>query len=113
MPHECRLKHHLPQTQAHSKLRNFPKAPKGILLNSEEKEGGRGGKLGIQVTSVKAVDGTKVSLRGVKNKSGKGGAGAGTYVVSFVCLGLIGVGLELDGLQHSAEANMRKSRLAR
>ena len=65
----------------------------GYLVNVDDREGGKGGKIGIEINSTKAVDGSKVALRGIKTKSGSGGAGVGTYVVSAVLLGLIGIGL--------------------
>lgn len=65
----------------------------GYLVNVDDREGGKGGKLGIEISSAKAVDGSKVSLRGIKTKSGSGGAGVGTYVVSAILLGVIGIGL--------------------
>lgn len=65
----------------------------GFLLNSDERETGHGGKLSIEIRSAKAVDGSKVPLRGMKTQTGKGGAGIGTYLISFACLGILGVGL--------------------
>jgi hypothetical protein len=64
-----------------------------FLTNVDEKEASKGGKLSLEITSVKAVDGSKVLVRGVKTKSGHGGAGVATYVIGGVLLGVVGLGL--------------------
>jgi hypothetical protein len=64
-----------------------------FLTNVDEKDGGKGGKLSVEVTTVKAVDGTKVTVRGIQTKSGQGGAGVASYVVGGVLLGVVGLGL--------------------
>ena len=47
----------------------------GYLTNLDEKEGSKGGKLSIEVSSVKAIDGTRVALRGIKTKKRFGRSG--------------------------------------
>jgi hypothetical protein len=64
----------------------------GYLVNVDEKSTGKGGKLSIEITWVKAVDGSKVSLRCIKAHTGKNGAGVGAYILGYACLGLIGLG---------------------
>jgi hypothetical protein len=63
------------------------------LTNVDEKDGEKGGKLTLEITSVKAIDGTRVTLRGLRAKSGGNGAGVGSYVVGGLCLGLVGLGV--------------------
>jgi hypothetical protein len=65
----------------------------GFLTNVDEKDGGKGGRLSIEITSVKALDGTKILLRGARAKSGKDGAGVGSYVVGGLLLGVVGLGV--------------------
>ena len=77
----------------------------GYLTNLDEKDGSKGGKLIIDITSVTAVDGTKIPLRGSQAKSGHGGAGVGSYVVGGLLLGVVGLGVvALCG--HSGNAKM-------
>ncbi|MBS1993255.1 MAG: hypothetical protein JSS83_22220 [Cyanobacteria bacterium SZAS LIN-3] len=65
----------------------------GYLTNVDEKDGAKGGKLCLEISSVKAVDDTRVPLRGMKTKSGKNGAGVGSYVLGGVLFGLVGLGV--------------------
>ncbi len=75
------------------------------LTNLDEKDGSKGGKLSIEISSVKAIDGSRIALRGTKVKSGHGGAGVGSYVVGGLLLGVIGLGVvALCG--HSGSAKM-------
>jgi hypothetical protein len=65
----------------------------GYLTTVDESDGGKGGKLSVEITSVKAVDGSRIPLRCVKAKAGKGGAGVGSYIVGGVLLGFVGLGI--------------------
>ncbi len=65
----------------------------GYLNNIDEKDGGKGGKLTVEITSVKAVDGTKIPLRGLQTKSGRNGIGLGGCAIGLVLAGPIGLGV--------------------
>ena len=65
----------------------------GYLTNVDQKDGGKGGRLSIDISSTKAIDGTKIPLRGSQAKSGSDGAGLGNYAIGYVFGGLLGVGI--------------------
>jgi len=65
----------------------------GYLKDVDDKSCGRGAKLSIEISSVRAIDDSRIQLRAVKAKTGHNGAGVGAYVVGGVLFGVLGLGV--------------------
>jgi hypothetical protein len=65
----------------------------GYLKDVDDKSCGRGAKLSIEISSVRAIDDSRVQLRAVKAKTGRNGAGVGAYIVGGVLFGVLGLGV--------------------